>query len=184
MTSLLKALLRLTGIRTGRLRTRMKESGVALRPYHLRDLNILRSLCNRELFLTSGGMQPRIFSSLFSFWKWLHITFQVFYVIEVQENDAHRIIGFLAVYNMQLGRELWLSLALFDPKDRGHGYGRRALELLLNALQEERIVKTVCGEVLKNNAQSLRLLQQLGFQPYGYDKERLLLRKSLEQYYI
>jgi RimJ/RimL family protein N-acetyltransferase len=126
-------------------------------------------------------VQPGIFDSIFSFWKWLHITFQVFYVIEVQENDAHRIIGFLGIYNMQLGRQLWLSLVLFDPKDRGLGHGGRALQLFLSTLQEDHIVRTVCGEVLKSNTQSLRLLQKLHFQAYGYDESRVLLRKRLEQ---
>lgn len=177
--SLPKVFLRPIGIRTGRIRARMEESGLALRPYHLRDLAVLRSLCRRERFFADRGRQPGNFSSLFSFWKWLRITFQVFYVIDVQENDAHGIIGFLAIYNIQLGRELWLSLALFDAKDRGQGYGRRALRLLLSALQEDRLVKTVCGEVLRTNTRSLRLLQELGFEAYGYDDDRLLFRKRV-----
>jgi RimJ/RimL family protein N-acetyltransferase len=179
-SSLLKVALKRLGIRTARFRGRMEESGLAIRLYQFRDLIALSSLCKPELFLAASGVRLKAFGSLVSFWKWMHTTFQVFYVIEVEEsNNAHRIIGFLGIYNMQLGRELWVSLVLFDAKDRGRGYGSRALELLLSSLQGDQIVKRVCGEVLPNNTDSLRLLKRLGFDVFAREHDRLLLRMQL-----
>ena len=177
--SLLKALVRLAGIRTGRLRIRMEESRLVLRLYRLRDLITLRSLWRRQVFLAASGVRLKPLRSLISFWRWVHTTFQLLYIIEVEERNARRIMGFLGIYNMQLGRELWVSLVVLDGKDRGRGYGRRALGLLLSSLQEDRTVNRVCGEVLITNTQSLRLLQGLGFLAYGYNEDRLLLRKTL-----
>jgi RimJ/RimL family protein N-acetyltransferase len=176
----LKALLRLIGIRTGRFRTHMEESGLALRLYRPGDLTALRSLCKKEVFLAASGVRLKAFSSLMSFWAWMHTTFQVFYVIEVEEsNNAHRIIGFVGIYKIELGESLWVSLVLFDAKDRGQGYGQRALELLITSLQEDRIVKRVCGEILAGNTGSLRLLEKLGFDVFAQAHGRFLLRKQL-----
>jgi RimJ/RimL family protein N-acetyltransferase len=176
----LKALLKLIGIRTARFRGRMEESGVAIRLYRFRDLTALYSRCKPELFLATSGVQLKAFGSLASFWRWIHTTFQVFYVIEVEEsNNAHRIIGFVGMYKTELGKSLWVSLVLFDPKDRRRGYGERTLQLLLRSLQEDRIVKRLCGEVLASNTGSLRLMEKSGFRVFAREHGRLLLRKQL-----
>ena len=158
----------------------MEEYRLVLRLYRLSDLTALRSLRETQAFLADSGVRLKPLSSLMSFWIWVHKTFQLFYIIEVEERNARRIMGFLGIYNMQLGRELWVSLVVLDENDRGKGYGRRALGLFLSSLQEDRTVKRVCGEVLITNTQSLRLLQRLGFLAYGYNEDRLLLRKRLE----
>ena len=124
----IKALLKLIGIRTARFGARMEESGVAIRLYRFRDLTALYSLCKPELFLKTIGVQLNAFGSLASFWRWIRTTFQVFYVIEVEEsNKAYRIIGFVGIYNIELSESLWVSLVIFDPKDRRRGYGQRTL---------------------------------------------------------
>jgi RimJ/RimL family protein N-acetyltransferase len=174
-----KTLVKLIGIRTGRFRTRMEESGLALRLYRLGDLTALRSPCKTEVLSAGSGVRLKAFSSLVSSWRWMHRTFQISYVIEVHENDFHRIIGFLGIYNMELGREFWVSLVLFDERDRGREYGQRALQLLMTSLQEDRIVKRVCGEILAGNTGSLRLLEKLGFDVFAQAHGRFLLRKQL-----
>jgi RimJ/RimL family protein N-acetyltransferase len=178
--SRLKTVLEHLGIRTARFRGRIEESGVAIRFYRFRDLTALYSLCKPALFLAASGAQLKAFRSLASFWRWIHMTFQVFYVIEVEEsNNAHRLIGFVGIYKTELGESLWVSLVLFNPKDRRRGYGERTLQLLLRSLQEDRIVKRVCGEILASNTGCLRLLEKLEFRVFAREHGRLLLRKEL-----
>jgi RimJ/RimL family protein N-acetyltransferase len=130
--------------------------------------------------LAASGGRLKVFGSLASFWRWVRTTFQPVYVTEVEESSkAYRIIGFVGIYEAELGQSLWLSLVLFDPKDRKREYGQRTLQLLLSSLEEDRIVKRVCGEVLASNTASLRLLQKSGFDVCAQEHGRLLLRKQL-----
>jgi RimJ/RimL family protein N-acetyltransferase len=178
--SRLRTVLKRLGIRTARFKGRMEDRDLALRLYRFRDLIALCSLCKPEVFLAASGVRLQVFNSLASFWRWVRTTFQATYVIEVEESDnAHRIIGFVGIYKIELGQSLWLSLVLFDPKDRKRGYGQRTLQLLLSSLEENRIVKRVCGEVLASNNASLRLLEKLGFDVFAQDHGRLLLQKQL-----
>jgi len=178
--SQLKTVLERLGIRTARFRGCMEDRDLALRLYRFRDLITLCSLCKPEVFLAASGVRLKVCRSLASFWRWVRTTFQAVYVIEVEEsNNAYRIIGFVGIYKTELGQSLWFSLVLFDPKDRKRGYGQRTLQLLLSSLEEDCIVKRVCGEVLASNTASLRLLEKLGFDVFAQDHGRLLLRKQL-----
>jgi RimJ/RimL family protein N-acetyltransferase len=94
---------------------------------------------------------------------------------------CQRIIGFAGLYHMEIRKSLWLSLALFDAKDRGHGYGRRAVELLLKFFQKDDVVRTVYAEVMKNNLLSLCFCKRPGFELFGARRESFLLRSQIAQ---
>jgi len=102
--------------------------------------------------------------SLVSFHRWMKSTFQVIYIIEVREIAGRRIIGFAGLYDLKMGESLWLSLTIFDPRDRGRGYGTKALELVLDLLKRNGAVQTVYAEVLETNITSLCFLRKLGFE--------------------
>jgi len=108
-------------------------------------------------------------------------TFQVIYLIEIEENRGRRIIGFAGLYDMELGRNLRLSLAVFNPEDRGRGYGEKALTFLLNLLQENGAAEVVDAEILKSNEPSLRLSKKLGFKVKRLYHDRLLLEKTKKE---
>ena len=74
-------------------------------------------------------------------------TFQVIYLIEIEENGKRRVIGFAGLYDMDLGRSLSLSLTLFNPEDRKRGYGEKALTLLLNLLQRNKAAEVIYAEI-------------------------------------
>jgi RimJ/RimL family protein N-acetyltransferase len=178
--SRLKTVLERLGIRAARFKGRMEDRDLGVRLYRFRDLITLCSLCKPEVFLAASGVRVKFFRSLASFWRWVRTTFQAVYVIEVEEsNNAYRIIGFVGIYKTELGQSLWLSLVVFDPKDRKRGYGQRTLQLLLSSLQENRIVQRVCAEVLASNTASLRLLEKLGFNVFAREHGQLLLQKQL-----
>jgi len=78
---------------------------------------------------------------VFSFWFWLRATFQAVFVMEVEERGRRRIVGFAGLYGMKIGRSLWLSLAVFDPKDRRQGYGKQTIGLLLESFKTQGVAR-------------------------------------------
>jgi ribosomal protein S18 acetylase RimI-like enzyme len=85
------------------------------------------------------------------------------YIIETQRIAGVRTIGFVGLYNVEIGQRLFMTIAIFTPENRQQGHGRQALELLLQSLRENGIVKTVSMEVLRTNLPSLSLCNKLGF---------------------
>lgn len=172
---LLRRFIRLSGIKMARFKRCMKKRSLILRLYRLKDLPALCSLFNRETSLITSGSEPEVFTSILPLWRWINTTFQVLYIIVVGENSRRRIIGFVGLYNIKLGRSLYLSAVLFDIRDRGQGHGRDALELLMDFLQKDAIVKEVYAEVSKTNVQSLHFFRELGFEACGQRADSFLL---------
>jgi RimJ/RimL family protein N-acetyltransferase len=154
---------------------RIENGGLTLHLYRLKDLSALLPLFTPEIFLEASGCILKA-SSLLGFYKWLKTTFQVIYLIEIEENEGPRIVGFAGLYNMKIGKSLWLSLVIFNPRDRRQGYGTTSLELLLGLLQKNGATETVYAEVLKSNVPSLRFLGKLGFEVCSRYEEKFLLR--------
>jgi ribosomal protein S18 acetylase RimI-like enzyme len=171
-------ILNLIGIKIVRFKRRLEEGEVALQFCRLRDLPTFRSLITSKVFQDPASATRQASCSLFSFLKWVMKTFQVIYLIEVDRPPRRRIIGFVGLYNMELGRSLRLSLAVFNPQDRSRGYGEKALKLLLNLLQENGAAEVVYAEILKSNVPSLRLCRKLGFEVKRLYSDRLLLEKE------
>jgi RimJ/RimL family protein N-acetyltransferase len=107
--------------------------------------------------------------------KWLLLTFQVIYLIEMEK----KLLGFIGLYNMKPGKSLNLSIAVFDPDDRGKGYGTDALGLLLPYLQKKGLAEEVVAEVASANMRPLSFLAKAGFEIIGHKDERIVLSKKL-----
>ncbi len=155
----------------------MESGGLTLRLYRLRDLPVLHSLFKPEISLEASEAELKASSSL-SFYRWIKSTFQVVYVIEVEEPDGRRIVGFVGLYNMTAGQGLWISFTIFNPKDRRRGYGTKALELLLDILQKNGAAERVYAEVSKTNLASLCFLRKLGFQASRRYEDSFVLEKD------
>jgi len=160
-------ILDLFGIKVFSFKRRLEEGGLILQLCRLRDRSVLRSLITPEILLEAGGIGHRAFGSLFSFWIWLKRTFHMVYIIEVEEMGNRRIIGFAGLYDMKVGESLWLSLAVFDPKDRRRGYGKQAAGLLFECLRKKGIVRTVFVEIPRKNVASLQFFRKLDFEVCG-----------------
>jgi RimJ/RimL family protein N-acetyltransferase len=167
----------LIGIKAVSFKRRLKQGDLILRLRQFRDLPVLYSLLTPEILLEANGFKPKAFDSLVSFWIWLKITFYMFYVIEVEETGHHRMIGFAALYDMNLGSSLWFSLAIFRPDDRRQRYGERTLRLLFDSLQKNGAAETVYAEVSRTNISSLSLFRKLGFEVYMEYEDRFILQK-------
>jgi len=166
----------LFGVKIVNFKRCMESGSITLRVCRLRDLRALYSLLTPEIFPTAWSKNKP--HSLFSFHRWMKRTFQLIYLIEIEENGGRRIVGFLGLYNMELGRSLSLSLAVFHPEDRSQGYGEKALTLLLSLLQENGAAEMVYAEIFKNNVPSLRLCIKLGFKLKRVYQDRFLLEKN------
>jgi RimJ/RimL family protein N-acetyltransferase len=161
-------------IKVARFKRRLGNDRLTLRLCRLRDLGILRRLFTSRLFLEANGVAIRGFNTTFSVSVWAITTFQVIYLIEVEGREERRIVGFVGLYNIEIGRSLWLSLSIFS-EDRRRGYGRQALGLILDYLQEARVGREMFAEVLRENISSLSFFKKLGFQVCGFHRDKLLL---------
>ncbi len=155
-------------------KSRIETGPLRLRLCRMRDVRTLYSLFTPEI-LPEAKESKR---SLFSFYRWMKNTFRVIYVIEMEENGDYRIIGFAGLYDMELGQRLRVSLAIFNPEDRGRGYGEKAFNLLLGLLREIGAAEVVHVELLENTLPSLRLCAKLGFKVKAFSQDRLLLEKD------
>ncbi len=176
---LVSELLDMVKVKIARFEPCIRGEDFVLRRYELKDVFALRPLFNPELFLSANGLERRAFGSFFSFFRWMVTTFQVFYVCEIEVHRGGRVVGFVGIYNLEIGRSLYLAIAVFNPEDRGRGYGSRAVGLLLNYLNKHRVAEKVYVEVLKTNLESLQFFDKLGFEVRGQDKDILLLEKNL-----
>lgn len=175
-------LLTICGIRIAKLPRCLKEPGIILRQYRLKELVVLYALFVSEFFPNSFVNEGKPFHSLLSFWNWIRTTFQMGYVIESVENNRRRIVGFVGYYGIKLDTSLSLSLIIFDPEDRRKGYGEKAMGMIMSSVKRYGVLETVYVEILKTNMPSLRFFLQLGFEICRENANKVLLQKSREKH--
>ncbi len=145
-----------------------------LRPCMAGDLARLRRLFEGAAF-PGSGCGNRTFRSILSFTKWLLVTFRVIYLMEMKKT----VFGFVGLYGMKPGERLILSIAIFNPEDRGKGYGTEALGLLLPHLGKRGLAGEVIAEVSGTNTRSLSFFKEAGFVVTGSKDDRIVLSKKI-----
>jgi RimJ/RimL family protein N-acetyltransferase len=183
ISKLAKKISHMCEIRIIRFEGRIANDGITLRLCRLKDLPVLHSLFGREIFIAASGVKNKLLSSSFSFWRWMSSTFQMMYVMEASIEGDYRVIGLIGLYKIRIGESLWLSAVVFNPQDRGRGYGQTAVRLLLNSLQKKDMVQVVYGEVFKTNVASLELCKRLGFEICGQNKNKFFMKKRQRSSY-
>lgn len=84
---------------------------------------------------------------------------------------GHEPVGTIALYNFSDdGRSAEFGRLLIDPAKRHHGYGKRALRLLIERARALRLRELTC-EVLADNENALRLYNAAGFVERGSSVE-------------
>jgi RimJ/RimL family protein N-acetyltransferase len=167
------------GIRTAQFPRRMAGEGVVLRGYRLTDLDRLHRLVSADVLLPANGMVYEKPPTFGAFCFWMLTTFPMLYVIEDTDHGCPRVVGCVGIYDLTIGHELWLSLAIFRPADRRQGYGQQAVSLLLVGLARSRVVSNVYADVLRTNTPSLRFFVRLGFVPDRQGPDYLRLVKHI-----
>jgi RimJ/RimL family protein N-acetyltransferase len=165
------------GIRVAHFKRSLEASGLSLRRCQLQDFSRLQSLFTPRVLYETSGVEAKPFGSIFTFWRWATTTFQVIYLIETKEAEARRAIGFIGLYNIEIGRSLWLSICFFRSSDRGHGHGKQAVELLLDYLEKDGLVQSIYVGVLRQNVPSQCFFDRLGFKVRRRYQDRFLLER-------
>ncbi len=125
-------------------------------------------------FSAGSGKKP----SALSLWKELFDSYQGVYLIAEKE-DPDRAVGFIGLYGMVPGRSSYVSIVIWDEKDRMRGYGSRGMRLMLDYLRKKSIIRVMCAEVAQDNYPSRSFFEGLGFEFRGKKGEVLLFEKDL-----
>ncbi len=87
-----------------------------------------------------------------------------------------RPVGYVNVYDQDtVSGTCQMGLAIFAPQDRGKGYGKRIIQLMLDYLRDWLNMRKVSMTVLADNKPAIALYETCGFVPEGALKD---------QYYI
>lgn len=170
----------LFGVKIVRFKRSLRIGSLTLRVCRLKDLGEVYRLWTPERIPASPSKRKAL--CLFSFYRWMRCTFQLVYLIDIEENGGRRTVGLAGLYHMDPGRSVSLSLAVFCPQDRRRGYGEKALTLLLGLLRENGAAQRVYAEIFKSNVPSLHLCTKLGFKVRRRYPDRLLLEKRNEDH--
>lgn len=80
-------------------------------------------------------------------------------------------------------QQVWLDRLLIDRRFQGHGYGRGALRLLLDTLEQDYATDTIFLSVYGDNAQAIALYEEVGFAFTGEldTKGEKVMRRTTEK---
>ena len=86
--------------------------------------------------------------------------------------EEDRLIGFVALFNIEWNnRCAGMAIGVGDEKDRGKGYGREALRLILNYAFTELNLNRVGLDVISYNEPAIKAYLQAGFKEEGRMRE-------------
>lgn len=89
--------------------------------------------------------------------------------------DTNRIIGLLELDGVAWTHGTsFVSIGVGEEADRGQGYGREAMRLLLHFAFHELNLHRICLTVFDYNTAAITLYERLGFQREGTFREHLL----------
>jgi RimJ/RimL family protein N-acetyltransferase len=172
--------MRFIGVKAIGFHRRIKGEHITLRLLRLMDLPLLRSTLRPALLREFGAEAPQSFGALTSLWKWLKTSFQILYLIEKKSACARHIVGMVGLYDLDVGSRAYLSAFLFDPRDRGQGFGRESVCLFLENLEKVGVARSIYVEVLRRNSTSLRFFRKMGFKIQTTHSNCLLMAKNLD----
>lgn len=85
-----------------------------------------------------------------------------------------RLIGFVALFGIEWhNHHGWVAAGIGDPADRGHGYGKEAMALMLRYAFYELGLHRLSLDVIADNRAAIDLYRGLGFQEEGRLRERV-----------
>ena len=129
----------------------LTRGDIHLRRCRFSDFPFLRDGLKIQGIFPSHELHKTVFFLWLSVWWWIKTTFTVIYCIEFSSQQ----VGFIGLYNLELGGSSEITLVIFRREHRRCGYGSRAFALLAGYLKnhdilDKIIVKT--GFLNPNNA--------------------------------
>jgi RimJ/RimL family protein N-acetyltransferase len=124
--------------------------------------------------LYAGSGRDPLFLSLSPVMLWWQMKrcFNCLFLLEV---DAE-IIGLIGMYDLTQNNSGYLSLLIFDGKDRGKGYGTQAYELFLSRILKSMRITTLHVQIEAANIRAVNFWRRRGFgspEPLGRGLIRL-----------
>jgi RimJ/RimL family protein N-acetyltransferase len=96
------------------------------------------------------------------------------FYFSVHAKDDDRLIGFGDIYRISWTNQSgMLALGLGDANDRGRGYGKEILKLLLRFAFDELSLYRLSAAISEDNTAALKLFQQAGFVEEVRQRERI-----------
>lgn len=94
--------------------------------------------------------------------------------------ESLQFIGTLKIQDINFSKQTsWLGIMIGNPDFRGQGYGREAIQEVLNYLfMSLRLQAIFLGVDLKND-NAISLYRNLGFSEYSSDKNRMVMVKRV-----
>lgn len=94
--------------------------------------------------------------------------------------NNHQLIGTLKIQPINFSKQTsWLGIMIGNPDFRGQGYGREAMQEVLNYLfRSLRINEVLLGVDLKNS-NAVSLYRSLGFCEYTIEENRMVMVKRV-----
>ncbi|MDA8343951.1 MAG: GNAT family protein [Thermaerobacter sp.] len=99
--------------------------------------------------------------------------------------EDRRMVGYASLDGILWSQgSAWLTLAIGRKEDRGKGYGREAMDLLLDFAFDELNLRRVSLTVFSYNAPAIRLYEGLGFVREGSFREFLARDGALHDMHL
>ncbi len=143
-----------------RMPRNMEGNKLRLRHLTILDTPALSKWLRSEVGLKREEWRKPAYLSWFFLWWWIKRRFTCSFCIEIESMP----LGFVALYNMRLGKSAEITLMIFENRLRRHGYGTMAFKLLAQNLKRHDVVKVISARVEADNHIALSFWRSLGFQ--------------------
>ncbi|MGC2191582.1 MAG: GNAT family protein [Candidatus Dormiibacterota bacterium] len=96
------------------------------------------------------------------------------YEFRVRTLEEDRLVGFVALFSIEWPNSHgWVAVGIGDPADRGKGFGKEAVSLVLRFAFHELGLHRISLDVISDNLPAIALYRHLGFREEGRMQERV-----------
>jgi RimJ/RimL family protein N-acetyltransferase len=96
------------------------------------------------------------------------------YEFRIRTLVEDRLVGFVALFSIEWPNSHgWVAVGIGDPVDRGKGFGKEAVSLVLRFAFHELGLRRISLDVISDNLPAIALYRGLGFQEEGRMRERV-----------
>lgn len=136
------------------------DDRIRLRYLRISDSPFINDMLKDEDILKSSGLSTPTGLSWFVVWRWIKKIFTPAYCVESDSS----IIGFIGLYNLELGKSAEMTLVIVDKNKRRMGYGASAFHILAQTLTRCHLTEKITVKVREDNHASIAFWRGLGFE--------------------
>jgi RimJ/RimL family protein N-acetyltransferase len=156
----------------------LTSGDIHLRRFRFSDYPFLIDGLTNQGTFPSHELHKPVFFLWPSVWWWIKTTFTVMYCIEFRS----RRVGFIGLYNLELGKSSEITLVIFRREHRRYGYGSKAFSLLAGYLKNHDMLDTIIVKTEMANLVALTFWQKLGFKEDNVSHKIVKMHIDLNEY--